>query len=144
MKLLMQPPLLLSFTLLSSICFGSDQYPKNIKLLVLENLNTAQIRMVEVLKIEVEVFELSLLNWVESALSVNLSDNPRIASKQALKRIESNYHNIASKLRKVVKTQNLIEKFNIKVFPAAVVDNRFVFYGTDDLRLVIRKWRALQ
>ena len=140
----MQPPLLLSFALLSSICFGGAQYPKNINLLVLESLNMAQIRNVENLKIEVEVFELSLLNWVESALSVNLSDDPRIASKQALKRIESNYHNLAPKLRRVVKTKNLIEKFNIEVFPAAVVDNRFVFYGTDDLLLVIRKWRALQ
>lgn len=144
MRLREQSPLLLSMALFSLVCAGAEQYPKNMKLLVLENLNSSQIQKFEKLGIEVEVFDLSLLSRIESALSVNLSADPQMASKRALKRIESNYHDLVSKFEVVVKSQNLIERFDIDAFPAAVVDNTLVIYGTVNPHLVIRKWRARQ
>ena len=142
----MQPPLLLSFALLSSICFGSDQYPKNIKLLVLENLNTAQIRNVENLKIEVEV--LSFHFWIGSNppfITCELIWRSANRFKESAENARVKLPQPCTEIKKSSQNEKFdVEKFNIEVFPAAVVDNRFVFYGTDDLLLVIRKWRALQ
>lgn len=116
----------------------------NVKLFLLENLHSVQTSDFQDHFINIEIYDASLLRRIEIYLSKNLSSNPKFASQQVLQRIETNYQLLKDLLRRASNTQVLIQKFGIEEFPAAVLDDTIVIYGTTNPRIILEKWYAVQ
>ncbi len=130
--------------LVNTCIFAAEPYPTNVKLFVVSKLNLADIKKFEQLDINVELFDASLLKRIESALSANLSMNLNIAKSQVRKRVNSNFESLQTAFGTATKVRNLIDEFEIKQFPAAVVNNETVIYGTVDPYKILKQWLALQ
>ena len=127
----------------ASLAFASA-LPKNIKIFSAQGMSQIEFDEVRFAESDVEVYDISLLKSVEYALSSNLSDNPEVARKQANERIDSNFEWLKTSLKSATNAYVLIEKFGINKFPAVVINDKFVIYGTTDPTEILRIWLSFQ
>ncbi len=127
----------------ASLAFASA-LPKNIKIFSAQGMSQIEFDEVRFAESDVEVYDISLLKSVEYALSSNLSDNPEVARKQANERIDSNFEWLKTSLKSATNAYILIEKLGINKFPAVVINDKFVIYGTTDPTEILRIWLLFQ
>ena len=127
----------------ASLAFASA-LPKNIKIFSARGMSQIEFDEVRFAESDVEVYDISLLKSVEFALSNNLSDNPEVARKQANERIDSNFEWLKTSLKSATNAYVLVEKFGINKFPAVVINDKFVIYGTTDPTEILRIWLLFQ
>ena len=135
----------LSVTLMfsASLAFTSA-LPKNIKIFSAQGVSEIEFDEVRFAETDVEIYDFSLLESVEYALSNNLSDNPEVARKQANERIDSNFEWLKTSLKSATNAYVLVDKFGISKFPAVVINDKFVIYGTTDPTEILRIWLSFQ
>ncbi len=125
------------------VAWASD-LPKNIKLFITAPYETKLEFSRAPESIDLELFDFSLMERIETSLSENLSDNPKIAAQQAAGRIEDNMDELKKNFRTAVETQILAEKFGILRLPAAVIDDSTVIYGTTDIDEILLIWKSFR
>ena len=94
--------------------------------------------------INIEIYDLSNVKKLLSHLSYNLSDDPKFAEIQAKNRIDSIIYKLKQQFRVMIEAEKLIERFGIKRFPAAVVDEKLVFYNWQNLEQIIDAWQRIK
>ena len=134
-------PVILVFC--ANLAFASA-LPKNIKIFSAQGMSQIEFDEVQFAETDVEVYDISLLKGIEDALSHNLSDNPEVARKQANERIDSNFDWLNTSLKSATDGYVLVEKFGINKFPAVVINDKFVIYGTTDPTEILQIWRLIQ
>ena len=134
-------PVILVFC--ANLAFASA-LPKNVKIFSAHGMSQIDLDEVRFAEADVEVYDISLLKSVEYALSNNLSDNPEVARKQANERIDSNFEWLKTSLKSAMNAYVLVEKFGINKFPAVVINDKFVIYGTTDPTEILRIWLLFQ
>ena len=134
-------PVILVFC--ANLAFASA-LPKNVKIFSTQGMSQIDLDEVRFAEADVEVYDISLLKSVEYALSNNLSDNPEVARKQANERIDSNFEWLKTSLKSAMNAYVLVEKFGINKFPAVVINDKFVIYGTTDPTEILRIWLLFQ
>ncbi len=134
-------PIILVFC--ANLAFASA-LPKNVKIFSAQGMSQIELDEVQFAEADVEVYDISLLKSVEYALSNNLSDNPEVARKQANERIDSNFEWLKTSLKSATNAYVLVEKFGISKFPAVVINDKFVIYGTTDPTEILRIWLLFQ
>ena len=127
----------------ASLAFA-NALPKNIKIFSAQGVSEIAFDEVRFAETNIEIYDISLLKSVEYALSNNLSDNPEVARKQANERIDSNFEWLKTSLKSATNAYVLVEKFGINKFPAVVINEKFVIYGTTDPTEILRIWLLFQ
>ena len=127
----------------ASLTFAST-LPKNIKIFSAQGVSQIEFDEVRFAETDIEIYDISLLKSVEYALSNNLSGNPEVARKQANERIDSNFEWLKTSLKSATNAYVLVDKFGINKFPAVVINNKFVIYGTTDPTEILRIWHSFQ
>ena len=93
--------------------------------------------------VDIQIYDITTIGKTARALSVQLSKRQRVAEQQARLRIEKNLGAIRDELRREADLQDLIERFGITQFPAAVVNNSWLIYGVTDVDQIVARWRAI-
>ena len=127
----------------ANLAFASA-LPKNIKIFSAQGVSEIEFDEVRFAETDIEIYDISLLKSVEYALSNNLSDNPEVARKEANERIDSNFEWLKTSLKSATDAYVLVDKFGINKFPAVVINDKFVIYGTTDPTEILRIWISFQ
>ena len=112
------------------------EYPEQIRLFVVESPVD-----VDHPTIDIRLYDMNEPGSTARQLSDNLSTRASIAELQAKSRIEDNFAAIKKALQHEVEIHLLIDKFNIQKYPAAVVNDQFVIYGTTRLEEIVSIWQ---
>ncbi len=93
--------------------------------------------------VDIQVYDITTIGKTAHALSVQLSKRQPVAEQQARLRIEKNLGAIRDELRREAELQDLIARFGITQFPAAVVNDSWLIYGVTDVDQIVARWRAI-
>ena len=110
--------------------------PQLIRLFVVESLVH-----VDHPTIDIRLYDMNKMGSIARQLSDNLAPQATIAELQAKARIEDNFDDIKKALQHEVETHLLIDEFNIQKFPAAVVNDQIVIYGTTWIEEIVLIWQ---
>ncbi len=92
--------------------------------------------------IKIWIHDVRSVGSVARFLSHELAARESVARRQAAQRIEQNFNRIKTALRAESELVALIDRFGIKRYPAAVVDESMVIYGSADIQAILTAWRA--
>ena len=118
------------------ISVPATEYPEQIRLFVVESPVD-----VDHPTIDIRLYDMNKPGSTARQLSDNLSTRASIAELQAKSRIENNFAAIKKALQYEVEVHLLLDKFNIQKYPAAVVNDQFVIYGTTRLEEIVSIWQ---
>ena len=117
----------------------ATEEPETIQLIVAESQQPAPRHSA----IDIQIYNITTIGKTARALSVQLSKRQPIAEQQARLRIEKNLGAIRDELRREAELQDLIARFGITQFPAAVVNDSWLIYGVTDVDQIVARWRAI-
>ncbi len=91
--------------------------------------------------IEIHSYNIQNLGLTARTLSSQLSSLESVARHQAIQRIERNFKSIKLALQAEIELHSLIDRYKIKAFPVAVVDEHLLVYGDIDINSILTVWR---
>ena len=112
------------------------EYPQLIRLFLVESPVN-----VDHPTIDIRLYDINKIGSIGRQLSDNLAARASIAELQAKARIEDDFDVIKKALQHEVETHLLIDEFNIKKYPAAVVNDQIVIYGTTLIEEIVLIWQ---
>ncbi len=91
--------------------------------------------------IEINSYNIQHLGLTARTLSSQLSILESVARHQAIQRIEQDFDSIKLALQAEIELHLLIDRYGIKTFPVAVVDEHLLVYGDIDINSILSVWR---
>ncbi len=91
--------------------------------------------------IEIHSYNIQHLGLTARTLSSQLSILESVARHQAIQRIEQDFDSIKLALQAEIELHLLIDRYGIKTFPVAVVDEHLLVYGDIDINSILSVWR---
>lgn len=90
----------------------------------------------------VKVFDLTLASKIEDRISINLSDDPAIAQRQAMKLLQKNGKNIMHEFAIAHKGTIKANGYKITKLPAITFEQgKYVVYGVNDVMKALKIYR---
>ena len=91
--------------------------------------------------IEIHYNNIQNLGLTARTLSNQLSTLESVARRQAIQRIEQDFESIKLALQAEIELHLLIDRYEIRTFPVAVVDEHLLVYGDIDINSILTVWR---